>query len=265
MKSSNIFQIIAGPCVIEDEGLVLEIAQELHHISCKLDIPIVFKASYDKANRSSKNSFRGLGISEGLRILGKVKERTGLPVLSDVHESAEVDRVTDVLDVIQIPAFLCRQTDLIIKAAETGKIVNIKKGQFLAPWDMKNVVDKAVSTGNKNVWITERGTAFGYNNLVVDFRSLVIMREWGYPVIFDATHSVQLPGGAGEKSSGQREFVPYLTRAAVACGVDGLFMEVHPEPEKALSDGPNMLNLKNVEPLLREILLIHQIEKGTYL
>ncbi|MFB0845135.1 3-deoxy-8-phosphooctulonate synthase [Paenibacillus oleatilyticus] len=262
--NNNLF-IIAGPCVIEDEAITLEIAQELKRISLNLGIEIIFKASYDKANRSSVRSFRGNGMNQGLKILENVKVATGLKLLSDVHETTEVNQAAEVLDVIQIPAFLCRQTDLLLKAAATNKTVNIKKGQFLAPWDMKNVIDKAVNTGNKNVWITERGTTFGYNNLVVDFRSLVIMREWGYPVIFDATHSVQLPGGAGEKSSGQREFVPHLTRAAVACGVDGLFMEVHPEPEKALSDGPNMLYLKDVELLLKEALTINALPKGTYL
>lgn len=245
--------IIAGPCVIEDKGLVLEVAQELSAIANRLEIDLVFKASYDKANRSSFKSFRGPGIREGLQILETVKAETGLRILSDVHEVSEVDRAAEILDILQIPAFLCRQTDLIAHAAKKGKALNIKKGQFLAPWDMKNVVDKAIEAGCDNLFITERGTSFGYNNLVVDFRSFIIMREWGYPVIFDATHSVQLPGGGGDKSSGQREFVPYLVKAATACGIDGLFMEVHPEPDKALSDGPNMLPLNSVESLLRDV------------
>lgn len=261
-NNMNSFRLIAGPCVIEDEGLVIEIAQELQKISKKINIPIVFKASYDKANRSSSNSFRGPGIKKGLKILSKVKTLTGLPLLSDVHETSEIEVASEVLDIIQIPAFLCRQTDLILKAAETGKMINVKKGQFMAPWDMKNVVDKIESTGNKNLLITERGTTFGYNNLVVDFRSFIIMREWGYPVIFDATHSVQLPGGAGESSSGQRELVPYLARAAAACGIDGLFLEVHPDPERALSDGPNMLHLSKLEGLIKEIININQLQRG---
>ncbi|MDD9266617.1 3-deoxy-8-phosphooctulonate synthase [Paenibacillus sp. GCM10023248] len=253
--------LIAGPCVVEDEGLTLEIAQELKKISMNLNINITFKASYDKANRSSIHSFRGNGMKYGLDILAKVKSTTGLSILSDVHDVSEVDPAAEVLDVIQIPAFLSRQTDLLLKAASTNKIINIKKGQFLAPWDMKNVVDKVASV-NRNLWITERGTTFGYNNLVVDYRSLVIMQEFGYPVVFDATHSVQLPGGSGDKSSGQREFVPYLARAAAACGVDAIFMEVHPNPDQALSDGPNTLHLKDVEPLLKDVIAIHKIQQG---
>ncbi|MGF7034600.1 2-dehydro-3-deoxyphosphooctonate aldolase (KDO 8-P synthase) [Paenibacillus mucilaginosus] len=253
------FQLIAGPCVIEDEGLVTEIGQELAAISARLDLPIVFKASYDKANRSSKDSFRGPGLTEGLEILGRIKSKTGLPLLSDIHETSQVEAAAEVLDILQIPAFLCRQTDLILKAAESGKWVNVKKGQFMAPWDMKNVVDKVKSTGNNKLALTERGTTFGYNNLVVDFRSFMIMRQWGCPVVFDATHSVQLPGGGGTASSGDRKYVPNLVRAAAACGIDGLFMEVHPEPDKALSDGPNMLPLGELESLLREVLAINKM------
>jgi 2-dehydro-3-deoxyphosphooctonate aldolase (KDO 8-P synthase) len=250
--------LIAGPCVVENEALCLRVAERLQIITSSLDIPYVFKSSYDKANRTSGASFRGLGMEEGLRILEKVREEIGVPVLSDVHSIEDVHAASEVLDVLQIPAFLCRQTDLVIAAARTGKVVNVKKGQFLAPWDMKHVVDKAVSTGNHRLLLTERGSCFGYNNLVTDFRSLPIMRQWGYPVIFDATHSVQLPGGAGHASSGQREFVAPLARAAVAVGCDGLFMEVHPDPDHAPSDGPNMVPLDQVEDLLRELLRIRE-------
>lgn len=250
--------LIAGPCVVENEALCLRVAERLQIITSSLDIPYVFKSSYDKANRTSGASFRGLGMEEGLRILEKVREEIGVPVLSDVHSIEDVHAASEVLDVLQIPAFLCRQTDLVIAAARTGKVVNVKKGQFLAPWDMKHVVDKAVSTGNHRLLLTERGSCFGYNNLVTDFRSLPIMRQWGYPVIFDATHSVQLPGGAGHASSGQREFVAPLARAAVAVGCDGLFMEVHPDPDRAPSDGPNMVPLDQVEGLLRELLRIRE-------
>jgi 2-dehydro-3-deoxyphosphooctonate aldolase (KDO 8-P synthase) len=250
--------LIAGPCVVENEALCLQVAERLQIITSSLDIPYVFKSSYDKANRTSGASFRGLGMEEGLRILEKVREEIGVPVLSDVHSIEDVHAASEVLDVLQIPAFLCRQTDLVIAAARTGKVVNVKKGQFLAPWDMKHVVDKAVSTGNHRLLLTERGACFGYNNLVTDFRSLPIMRQWGYPVIFDATHSVQLPGGAGHASSGQREFVAPLARAAVAVGCDGLFMEVHPDPDRAPSDGPNMVPLDHVESLLRELLRIRE-------
>lgn len=250
--------LIAGPCVVENEALCLRVAERLQIITSSLDIPYVFKSSYDKANRTSGASFRGLGMEEGLRILEKVREEIGVPVLSDVHSIEDVHAASEVLDVLQIPAFLCRQTDLVIAAARTGKVVNVKKGQFLAPWDMKHVVDKAVSTGNHRLLLTERGSCFGYNNLVTDFRGLPIMRQWGYPVIFDATHSVQLPGGAGHASSGQREFVAPLARAAVAVGCDGLFMEVHPDPDRAPSDGPNMVPLDRVEGLLRELLRIRE-------
>jgi len=250
--------VIAGPCVIENETLCLRVAERLQIITSALGIPFIFKSSYDKANRTSGASFRGLGLDEGLRILRKVNEEIGVPVLSDVHSIEEVQPAAEVLDVLQIPAFLCRQTDLVLAAMRTGKAVNIKKGQFLAPWDMKQVVDKATSTGSHRILLTERGSCFGYNNLVSDFRSLPIMRQWGYPVVFDATHSVQLPGGAGNASSGQREFVAPLARAAVAVGCDGLFMEVHPDPDRAPSDGPNMVPLDQVEDLLRQLVRIRE-------
>jgi 2-dehydro-3-deoxyphosphooctonate aldolase (KDO 8-P synthase) len=248
--------IIAGPCVIEDTGLVLETAVELKRITTDLKLSFIFKASYDKANRSSGTSFRGPGLKEGLAVLAKVKETVGVPVLSDVHTSEEATAAGKVLDVLQIPAFLCRQTDLLLAAARTGRVVNVKKGQFLAPWDMANIVQKIETTGNHRLLLTERGASFGYNNLVTDFRALPIMRRLGYPVIFDATHSVQLPGGAGTKSSGQREFIAPLARAAVAAGCEGLFMEVHPDPDNALSDGPNMLPLAQVRALLEQIVRI---------
>jgi 2-dehydro-3-deoxyphosphooctonate aldolase (KDO 8-P synthase) len=250
--------VIAGPCVIENETLCLQVAERLQIITSALGIPFIFKSSYDKANRTSGASFRGLGLDEGLRILRKVNEEIGVPVLSDVHSIEEVQPAAEVLDVLQIPAFLCRQTDLVLAAMRTGKAVNIKKGQFLAPWDMKQVVDKATSTGSHRILLTERGSCFGYNTLVSDFRSLPIMRQWGYPVVFDATHSVQLPGGAGNASSGQREFVAPLARAAVAVGCDGLFMEVHPDPDRAPSDGPNMVPLDQVEDLLRQLVRIRE-------
>ncbi len=248
--------IIAGPCVIEDAGLVLETAAELKRITTDLKLSFIFKASYDKANRSSGASFRGPGLKEGLAVLTKVKETVGVPVLSDVHTSEEATAAGKVLDVLQIPAFLCRQTDLLLAAARTGRVVNVKKGQFLAPWDMANIVQKIETTGNHRLLLTERGASFGYNNLVTDFRALPIMRRLGYPVIFDATHSVQLPGGAGTKSSGQREFIAPLARAAVAAGCEGLFMEVHPDPDNALSDGPNMVPLAQVRALLEQIVQI---------
>ena len=248
--------IIAGPCVIEDPGLVLETAAELKRITTDLKLSFIFKASYDKANRSSAASFRGPGLKEGLAVLTKVKETVGVPVLSDVHTSEEATAAGKVLDVLQIPAFLCRQTDLLLAAARTGRVVNVKKGQFLAPWDMANIVQKIETTGNHRLLLTERGASFGYNNLVTDFRALPIMRRLGYPVIFDATHSVQLPGGAGTKSSGQREFIAPLARAAVAAGCEGLFMEVHPDPDNALSDGPNMVPLAQVRALLEQIVQI---------
>jgi len=254
--SEDSFPIIAGPCVIESRDLVFRTAEKLKNICEKLKLPFIFKSSYDKANRTSIDSFRGHGIEKGLEILAEVKKEFGIFVLSDVHEITEIDLVKDVLDVIQIPAFLCRQTNLILEAAKTGKVVNIKKGQFLAPDDVLNIVKKAYSSGNENILITERGTSFGYHNLVVDMRSFDIIHKSGIPVVFDSTHSVQLPGGAGTKSSGQREFIPTLMRAAVAAGCDGIFMETHPDPDSALSDGPNMVPLDKVEDLLRDALRI---------
>lgn len=243
--------LIAGPCVIEGESSTLRHAERLMTICNALSIPLVFKSSYDKANRTSGSSFRGVGMREGLSILAKVRESLGVPVLSDVHSIEQVAPAAEVLDVIQIPAFLCRQTDLLEAAARSGRVVNVKKGQFLAPWDMRNVVEKIVMSGNERVIQTERGVTFGYNNLVVDMRSLPIMRQNGYPVVFDATHSVQLPGGAGKSSGGQREFVEYLGRAAVATGIDGIFMEVHEDPDRALCDGPNSIRLDDLPPLLK--------------
>ena len=244
------FFLFAGPCVIESEAMALDTAGQLKEMTGRLGIPFVYKSSFDKANRSSMNSFRGMGMEEGLRILQKVKDQIGVPVITDVHEDTPMDEVASVVDVLQTPAFLCRQTNFILKVAATGKPVNIKKGQFMAPWDMKNVVDKARSTGNQHIMVCERGASFGYNNLVSDMRSLAVMRETGCPVVFDATHSVQLPGGQGSCSGGQREHVPVLARAAVAAGIAGLFMETHPNPEKALSDGPNAWPLPKLERLL---------------
>ena len=243
------FFLIAGPCVVESEGLVLDIAGRMQEITGALGIPYIFKASYDKANRSSRASFRGPGIEEGLRILSEVKRQLGLPVLTDVHEDTPMAEVASVVDVLQTPAFLCRQTNFILRASSQGKPVNVKKGQFLSPWEMKNVIDKARSTGNEQVLACERGFSFGYNNLVSDMRSLAVMREYA-PVVFDATHSVQLPGGQGSASGGQREFVPVLARAAVAAGVSGVFMETHPDPAQALSDGPNAWPLDRMRSLL---------------
>lgn len=242
--------LIAGPCVIESESLVLETAGMLKEITQKLKIPFIFKSSFDKANRSSMDSFRGLGFEEGLRILEKVKTTIGVPVLTDVHEDTPLQEVASVVDVLQTPAFLCRQTNFIQNVAKCGLPVNIKKGQFLSPWDMQNVVDKAKAVGNDQIMVCERGVSFGYQNLVSDMRSLAIMRQTGCPVVYDATHSVQLPGGQGKSSGGQREFIPVLARAAVACGIAGLFMETHPNPEKALSDGPNAWPLNKMEDML---------------
>jgi 2-dehydro-3-deoxyphosphooctonate aldolase (KDO 8-P synthase) len=253
--------LIAGPCVIEEEALTLRIAEFLKRLTTDLGIGLVFKASYDKANRTSVASFRGPGMAEGLKILARIKHEFDLPVVSDVHEIAQIQTAAEVLDILQIPAFLSRQTDLLLAAARTGKAVNIKKGQFLAPWDMKNAVGKMAATGNERVLLTERGASFGYNNLVVDMRSLPIMRETGCPVIFDATHAVQLPGGAGTSSAGQRQFVGTLSRAAVATGIDGLFWEVHEDPEKALCDGPNSLYLRDLRPMLEDLLAIDAIVK----
>ncbi|MBI5102693.1 MAG: 3-deoxy-8-phosphooctulonate synthase [Nitrospirae bacterium] len=245
--------VIAGPCVIESADITLDTASRLKAICGSYGLPFVFKCSFDKANRSSLGSYRGPGIKKGLQILADIKSRLGVPVLSDIHSVEEVGPAAEVLDVLQIPAFLCRQTDLILAASETGKPVNIKKGQFLAPWDIKNIIDKFVSTGNRRLMITERGTSFGYNNLVVDFRGFPIMRAMGHPVIFDVTHSLQLPGGQGSCSGGQREFAGPLARAAAACGVDGFFIEVHPEPQKALCDGPNMVDLDEVSSILNSV------------
>ena len=247
------FFLIAGPCVIESEDLVLKTAEQIARIAAVHQVPLIFKSSYDKANRTAIGSFRGMGMEEGLQILQKVKEKVGVPVLSDVHGPEEATAAAEVLDVLQIPAFLCRQTDLLLAAGKTGKVVNVKKGQFLAPWDMTNVVEKIESTGNRKIFLTERGASFGYNNLVSDMRSLVIMRRTGYPVVFDGTHSVQLPGGGGKVSSGQREFVLPLTRAAVAAGCDGLFLEVHPSPDQAPSDGPNMIDPAQLDQLLGQV------------
>ena len=254
------FFLIAGPCVVESEGLVLDIAGRMQEITGALGIPYIFKASYDKANRSSKASFRGPGIEAGLRILAEVKRQFGLPVLTDVHEDTPMAEVASVVDVLQTPAFLCRQTNFILSASSQGIPVNIKKGQFLSPWEMKNVIDKARSTGNEQVLACERGFSFGYNNLVSDMRSLAVMREYA-PVVFDATHSVQLPGGQGSASGGQREFVPVLARAAVAAGVSGVFMETHPDPAKALSDGPNAWPLDRMRALLEILLQIDMAVK----
>ncbi|MDI3547370.1 MAG: 2-dehydro-3-deoxyphosphooctonate aldolase synthase [Halanaerobiales bacterium] len=255
------FVLIAGPCVLESLERALMIAERVKEIAAKLGIPYVFKASYDKANRSSIHSFRGPGIEEGLGYLAKIKKELDLPILSDIHSADQAAVAAEVLDIIQIPAFLSRQTDLIAAAAETGKIVNVKKGQFLAPWDIDKVVEKIESCGNQRILLTERGVSFGYNNLVVDMRSLPRMRETGYPVVFDATHSVQLPGGAGDVSGGDRKYVPYLARAAAGVGIDALFMEVHDNPDEALSDGPNMVILDKLEGILKQVLAIDRIVK----
>jgi 2-dehydro-3-deoxyphosphooctonate aldolase (KDO 8-P synthase) len=244
------FFLIAGPCVIESEALVMDVAGRMKELTSRLGIPYVFKASFDKANRSSKSSFRGPGLDEGLRILAEVRSRMGVPVLTDVHEDTPLPEVAAVVDVLQTPAFLCRQTNFILSVARQGRPVNVKKGQFLSPWEMTNVVEKARSTGNEQILVCERGFSFGYNNLVSDMRSLAVMRATGAPVVFDATHSVQLPGGQGSASGGQREFVPVLARAAVAAGVSGVFMETHPDPARALSDGPNAWPLERMASLL---------------
>ena len=268
MKINNLFTskdktlfLIAGPCVIENEKITLEVAHFLKELAKELSIPVIFKTSYDKANRTSHVSYRGPGIDEGLRIIKRVKEKYKLLVISDVHCKEEITKAAKVLDLVQIPAFLCRQTDLIINAAGTGLPINIKKGQFLSPWDIKNIIKKITSTGNNRILITERGVSFGYNNLVVDMRSIPIMQKFGYPVVFDATHSVQLPGAAGDRSSGQREFIPYLAKAAVAAGANGIFLEIHPDPDKALCDGPNSLPLENVKSLIETLIEIHHVIK----
>jgi 2-dehydro-3-deoxyphosphooctonate aldolase (KDO 8-P synthase) len=254
--------LIAGPCVIEGEALAEETAGHLKEMTDRLGIPFIYKSSFDKANRSSGTSFRGPGMEQGLKILEAVRSRIGVPVLTDVHEDTPLDEVSAVVDVLQTPAFLCRQTNFIRRVAEQGLPVNIKKGQFLAPWDMKNVVDKARATGNDRILVCERGVSFGYNNLVSDMRALAVMRATGCPVVFDATHSVQLPGGQGDRSGGQREFVPVLARAAVAAGIAGIFMETHPKPEEALSDGPNAWPLGRMEALLRTLCEIDRLVKS---
>lgn len=254
----NLF-LIAGPCVVESETHAMKMAEAISAITRRLQMPYIFKASYDKANRTSAKSFRGHGIDEGLRVLGKIRNELGLPVLTDVHDITQVHAAAEVVDVLQIPAFLSRQTDLLIEAANTGRAVNIKKGQFLAPHDMKNAVEKVIAEGNERVMITERGASFGYNNLVVDFRGFPIMREFGYPVIYDVTHSIQRPGGLGSASGGDAQFIEYMARAGVACGVDGIFMEVHDNPAAALSDGPNNLPLERLQPLLEKLQAIYEL------
>ena len=248
--------LMAGPCVLESETMARDVATELKAICARLGINLVFKASFDKANRTSLSSFRGPGLAEGLRILSRLRADLQVPIVSDIHETVQAQPAAEVLDIIQIPAFLCRQTDLLLAAAATGKVVNVKKGQFLAPWDMRHAVGKLRDAGCTRILLTERGASFGYNNLVVDMRSFQIMHSFGCPVIFDGTHSVQLPGGAGAASGGQREFIPLLTRAAMAAGIDGLFLEVHPDPDKALCDGPNSLPLTELEPLMQDLLRV---------
>jgi 2-dehydro-3-deoxyphosphooctonate aldolase (KDO 8-P synthase) len=256
------FFLIAGPCVVESEGLILDTAGKLKEMTARLGIPFIFKSSFDKANRSSAKSYRGPGMEEGLRILSEVKRQLGLPVLTDVHEDTPMAEVASVVDVLQTPAFLARQTNFILNVCSQQRPVNIKKGQFLSPWEMQNVVDKARSTGNEQIMVCERGFSFGYNNLVSDMRSLSVMRATGCPVVFDATHSVQLPGGKGTASGGQREFVPVLARAAVAAGISGIFMETHPDPDKALSDGPNAWPLARMEPLLTTLVQLDRAVKS---
>lgn len=255
----NKFIVIAGPCVIESEDITLRIAEELKEIAQSLNIEFYFKASFDKANRTSIESFRGPGLEEGLRILGRVKELYGLKLVTDIHEPFQAKRAAEVCDILQIPAFLCRQTDLLVAAARTGRCINVKKAQFLAPWDMENVVHKLEEAGSRNIMLCERGTSFGYNTLVADMTSIVEMKKNGYPVIFDGTHSVQKPGGKGTATGGNREYVPYLAKAAVAAGADGLFLETHFDPDKALSDGPNMIRIEDVKELLATCLKIREI------
>ncbi len=256
------FILIAGPCVLEGEEAALDVARYLQKLTASLNIPYIFKASYDKANRTSINSYRGPGAKDGLATLKKIREKTGIPVLSDVHRFEEIDAASQTLDVVQVPAFLCRQTDFITEIAKKARVINIKKGQFLSPGDVVNIIAKAEAVGNNNIMITERGTSFGYNNLVFDVRAIPIMRKMGYPVIFDATHAVQLPGGAGEKSGGERDMVPYLAQAAVAAGVDGIFLEVHRNPEAALCDGANSLYLESLEELLTMLKQIDDLVKA---
>jgi 2-dehydro-3-deoxyphosphooctonate aldolase (KDO 8-P synthase) len=254
--------VIAGPCVIESRESALRHAAALKEAADRVGVPYIFKSSYDKANRSSLGSFRGPGLAKGLEILAEVKQKTGVPVLTDVHEKEQVGLAKEVIDILQIPAFLCRQTDFVVAVARSGRVVNVKKGQFLAPWDIRNVIEKILSTGNDQLLVTERGVSFGYNNLVSDMRALVVMRELGYPVVFDATHSLQLPGGLGKASGGERKYIAPLARAGVAVGVDALFMEVHEDPDRALSDGPNSLPLNEFEELLRVIKQLDGILKG---
>ncbi|WP_128896355.1 3-deoxy-8-phosphooctulonate synthase [Longirhabdus pacifica] len=251
------FRLIAGPCVIENEAMAMEVAEEIKKVTDELGVEYIFKASFDKANRTSISSYRGPGLEEGLRILKKIKDTLELKVLTDIHEPYQAAPVSKVVDIIQIPAFLCRQTDLLIAAAKTGKEINVKKAQFLAPWDMKNVINKLEDSGNVKINLTERGTTFGYNNLVVDMTAIIEMKKFGYPVIFDATHSVQKPGGKGDTTGGNREYVEYLAKAALAVGADGVFMEVHPDPDNAKSDGPNMVPLKELKPILEKLLNIY--------
>lgn len=251
------FKLIAGPCVIENEEMVMQIAKEVKEITDELGIEYIFKASFDKANRTSIYSDRGPGMEEGLRILKRVKDVYNLKIITDIHEPYQAEPVSKVVDILQIPAFLCRQTDLLVAAAKTGKIVNVKKAQFLAPWDMKNVVNKLEESGNKQIYLTERGTTFGYNTLVVDMTSIIELKKFGYPVIFDATHSVQKPGGKGDTTGGNREYVEYLAKAAISVGADGIFMEVHPDPDRAKSDGPNMVALKDLKLILEKLIKIY--------
>ena len=257
--AGNPLTLLAGPCVLEDMDRCLYIGRTIRDITRRLGIPYIFKASFDKANRSSFNGFRGPGMEKGLEMLQKIKDELQVPIVTDIHTEAQAEPVAKVADVLQIPAFLCRQTDLVYTTAKTGRVINVKKGQFMAPKDMQNVIDKIHEGGNSNILLTERGASFGYNNLVVDMRSFPIMRSFGYPVVFDATHSVQLPGGAGTSSAGNREYVEYLTRAAVGAGVDALFMEVHDNPEEALCDGPNMVYLDKLEDLLKDSLAIYEV------
>lgn len=255
--------LIAGPCVVESLSHALKMGEAIRAITDRLGVPYIFKASYDKANRTSATAERGPGIEEGLRVLGRVKSEVGVPILTDVHDASQVQAAAEVADVLQVPAFLCRQTDLIVEVARSGRVVNIKKGQFLAPHDMKNVIEKATSQGNQSVMITERGASFGYNNLVVDFRGLPIMRGFGYPVVYDITHSLQRPGGLGTASGGESNLIEYMGRAGVACGVDGVFMEVHDNPSAALSDGPNSLPLERLAPLLEKLKAIHELVRDS--
>ena len=264
LSSTRQLTLIGGPCAIENEALCLKIASSLKKTCRKIGVNYIFKASYDKANRTSNQSFRGLGLEKGMEILARVRAKVDVPILTDVHTEAQVAAAAEVVDVLQIPAFLCRQTDLIIAAVKTGRIVNIKKGQFLSPIEMHNVVKKAESAGGRKIAVTERGTTFGYNNLVSDMRAIPIMRQFGYPVIFDATHSVQLPGGGGTKSSGQREFAPVLARCAVVAGATGVFIETHPQPERALSDGPNMIPLAEMPRLLAGLAKLHKIAQAGF-